>query len=266
MHLWYEHLLDRQKPFAASGRAVAAALLAALLLFTVPGVLAEDGEEPFAVSFAGPAGYPAPDVPESAAVNDSYFRGAVLVGDSMAESFDIYGVVPDLTVISEIGASARTAHDYSIFEVDGQSYRLRDLLAQMNPPIVYLWLGSNGVDAKPSAQVLEDYERLLNQLIPALPDTLIYCMALPPVHALALEQYPNYTNARVNAFNEGLRELCKSHGVYFLDITGLLRHESGELDVEYAAGDGIHLKRAAYDLLANYLYTHTIPVERTEEP
>ena len=237
-----------------------------MLLFTVPGVLAEDGEEPFAVSFAGPAGYPAPDVPESAAVDDSYFRGAVLVGDSMAESFDKNGVVPERTVISEIGASARTAHDYSIFEVDGQSYKLRDLLAQMNPPIVYLWLGSNGVDAKPSAQVLEDYERLLNQLIPALPDTLIYCMALPPVHALALEQYPNYTNARVNAFNEGLRELCKSHGVYFLDITGLLRHESGELDVEYAAGDGIHLKRAAYDLLANYLYTHTIPVERTEEP
>ena len=65
MHLWYEHLLDRQKPFAASGRAVAAALLAALLLFTVPGVLAEDGEEPFAVSFAGPAGYPAPDVPKA---------------------------------------------------------------------------------------------------------------------------------------------------------------------------------------------------------
>lgn len=38
------------------------------------------------------------------------------------------------------------------------------------------------------------------------------------------------------------------------------------MDKEYAAGDGIHLKRAAYDLLANYLYTHTIPVERTEEP
>jgi len=183
----------------------------------------------------------------------------VLVGDSMAESFDIYGVVPELTVYSEIGASARTAHDYAIFKVGRETHRLADILAETQPPLLYLWLGSNGVDTKPSDQTLADYDRLLNQLIPLLPETIIYCMSLPPVHRLALEQYPSYTNARVDNFNAGLRDLCAAHNVYFLGITDMFRHESGELDMTYGAGDGIHLKRPAYDMLADYLYTHAIP-------
>lgn len=234
------------------------ALCAALALaLCAPCALCE--ETPRAVSGFVCEAFPPPDVPQTEAVADEYFRGVVLVGDSMAESFDLYGVVPELTVISEIGASARTAHDYAIFAQEGREWKLCDLLAQTRPEAVYLWLGSNGVDTKPASQVVDDYEKLLDQLIAALPDTLICCMALPPVHALAREQYANYTNARVDAFNEGLRDLCARRGVYFLDITDLLRHKGGELDVQYAAGDGIHLKRPAYDLLAEYLYTHAVP-------
>ena len=143
---------------------------------------------------------------------------------------------------------------------------LSEKLESMQPTKVYLWLGSNGVDTKAAKLVLEDYDRLLNALIPRLPHTLIYLVSLTPVKLVAQEQYANYTNERVDEFNEGLRALAAAHNVYYLHVNHLLRNEKGLLDGEYGAGDGIHLRASAYDLLSAYLYTHAIPDGQEEYP
>ncbi len=207
-------------------------------------------------------GFPAPDVPETAPVDPSYFEGAVLIGDSMVEPFDLLGSIPGLKVLPVIGISARTAHEHRLFKLGDEKALLKDLLAAMNPPALYLWLGSNGVDTKPADLVIEDYDRLMDALIPVIPDTVIYLMALPPARPMATEHYKGYTNARVNAFNEGLREVARRHNVYFLDIHPLVLNEKGEMEAAYSASDGIHLKNAAYALLTDYMMTHTVPIPK----
>lgn len=232
-----------------------------LLCLLASPVLAEEDVGPMVMSNVRMALYPTPDVPLGVHAEDAYFEGAVLVGDSTAEPLGIYELIPPLQVLTVIGLSPRTATSHKIFEIDGEDCRLADKLLSMQPRVVYLWLGSNGVDTKPADQVIADYDRLLNVLIAAMPDTLFYLMEVTPVKLVAQEKYPNYTNARVDAFNEGLRDVARRHNVYLLSINHLLRNEKGLLDGEYGAGDGIHLRKPAYEAIAAYLYTHTIPLE-----
>ena len=242
------------------------ALCALLCLALCAPALAEETPAPHALSGFVAEGYPVPDVPECDRVDDGYFAGAVLVGDSTAASFELLGVVPELTTIWETGLSPRTAESDHIFEVDNRYVTLSEKLESMQPTKVYLWLGSNGVDTKAAKLVLEDYDRLLNALIPRLPHTLIYLVSLTPVKLVAQEQYANYTNERVDEFNDYTYIYSAAHNVYYLHVNHLLRNEKGLLDGEYGAGDGIHLRASAYDLLSAYLYTHAIPDGQEEYP
>ncbi len=205
-------------------------------------------------------GYPAPDVPPCPRADDSAFEGAVLIGDSIAEPFNLHSGMPPFLALSVTGLSARTAIRDNLFPLDGKLVQLETKLLALQPRIVYLWIGNNGIDRKDAALVLEEYNLLLNQLIRALPDTLFYLISLTPVKAKAQERFPNFTNEQVNAFNEGLYALAKEHNVYYLPINPLLRNERGTLDDVYGAGDGIHLRAAAYEVLSNFFYTHMIPL------
>lgn len=239
-------------------------MTAALLLCLTPlSALATTaaGVTPMVISSFQHPHYADPVVPTGSRVDDGYFDGAVLVGDSISEPFSIHGVVPELEVLPVIGISARTAATNKLFEHDDEICTLAEKLVAMQPRIVYLWLGSNGVDTKAADQVIEDYDHLLNILIAELPETLFYLVELSPVKHSAVEKYRGYTNERVDAFNEGLYEVAKRHGVYLLRINSLLKNEDGVLHSDFGAGDGIHLRSAAYSVLADYLYTHTIPLE-----
>lgn len=202
-----------------------------------------------------------PDVPVCAPVEDGFFAGSVLVGDSVAEGLNIHSVIPEMEILSVIGISPRTAATDRIFSHDRKICTLAEKLVAMQPRMVYLWLGSNGLDTKPADMVIEDYDRLLNVLLSALPDTVFYLVEVTPVKLVAQEKYANLTNERVDRFNEGLRDVARRHNVYLLPVNFLLRNEKGLLDSEYGAGDGIHLRKPAYEALAAYFYTHTVPLE-----
>lgn len=209
--------------------------------------------------------FPAPDVPACARVEDAYFAGGVLIGDSVAEGLRIHGLIPELEILTVIGLSPRTAATDMVFTQDGQPATLVTKLEAMKPKMIYLWLGSNGIDTKDHQRVLDDYDRLLNLLLAQLPDTPVYLLELTPVKRVAQERYVNYTNERVDAFNAGLREVAQRHSVYLLEVNFLLKNAQGLLDGEYGAGDGIHLRKPGYEMLADYLYTHAIPMETVSE-
>lgn len=211
------------------------------------------------------ATFPTPDVPACARVDDAYFDGAVLIGDSVAAGLGTHQLIPQMEVLAEVGLSARTAATDQRFTTGGQPATLVEKLAAEQPSMIYIWLGSNGIDTKDATRVIEDYDRLLNRLLAALPDTPVYLIEATPVKRIASERYAGLTNERVDAFNAMLYEVAKRHNVYLLPVNFLLKGENGLLTPEYGAGDGIHLRKAAYEVLADYLYTHTIPVENTTE-
>ncbi|GHU83796.1 hypothetical protein FACS1894196_4220 [Clostridia bacterium] len=207
-------------------------------------------------------GYPVPDVPERDA-EEGYFAGAVLAGDSIAGGVLSSKTVPELDVIFQVGMSAHDAIGRRYFKAEkgDKLVSLRDALVARKPRIVYLWMGLNGVASSAPWQVLESYHLLLNQLIEALPDTLFYLIEVTPVRKSAQNTSALLTNKNVDKFNEGLRALALEHNVYLLPVNALLRNENDLLDGQYAGGGGYHLATEAYTVLADYFYTHTVPLD-----
>lgn len=225
-------------------------LVIALLCVLAVAAVAEDAPAPFC-----------PEPPTCARVEDAYFAGAVLVGDSMADGIAIHQVLPQAQVMSRIGLSPRTARTQPLFKHDGKAVTIVDKLPRMRPSMVYMWLGSNGLTHKEADAVLADYDRLLRALAVALPDTPICLMEVTPVAELSGAQYEGFTNARIDAFNEGLWALAEEHGVCLLRVNALLKDERGLLAEAFRAGDGIHLTKPAYELLGAYIYTHVMETE-----
>lgn len=242
-------------------RCFAALLL--LLLGTGPGfagaVSPAPSQAPRAVSaYRNPAATP-PDVPACARVPDERFARAVLVGDSIADGLVLHSLTPTLTLLTRIGLSPRRARTEALYKNDGKPVTLDRKLRAMRPDAVYLWLGSNGLDTGDADSILADYARLLDRLLAALPETPLYLLEVTPVTALDSPRYDGFTNERIDRFNAGLREIAGARGLYVLRTNALLTDENGMLAGEYAAEDGIHLREAAYRLIAEYLYTHVLP-------
>lgn len=206
------------------------------------------------------AAYPPPGAPLCEHVPDEYFDDAVLIGCSLMTGVELSGALDHATFVARIGMSPKGAMNNRNFQSSGDYLTMADYVITLAPGKLYIMLGSNGVDIKRSSEVLPEMNELLNYLIVALPDTLIYLISIPPVTPKARERYPYLSDGKIAAYNQGLEELAALHNIYFLDIYSLFADANGQTMSKYAADDGYHLKSAGYQLLAEYLYTHALPI------
>jgi len=243
--------------------------LIALLLALSPlpaAAAAQEKERPPAVrSSVVVKGYPSPVVPQSERVDDSYFDDVLLVGDSLSSGIPHYKVMPALEVVYRIGLSPITvAEDGYVFFPNGKDkkgVKLTDFLAERNPRVLYLWLGLNGIEGNAASYILPYYHVMLNRLIEALPNTLIVLLEVTPVTKEAVKKKAALTNKNVDAFNAGLFELAREHNIYILQIHDGLLGKDGTVAKKFTASDGIHLSRAGYYEVVDYLYAHTLPLD-----
>lgn len=206
------------------------------------------------------AAYPPPAVPPCERVPDAYFDDAVLIGCSLMTGVELSGSIDHATFVARIGMSPRGAMNNKNFPSGSQYLTMADTVIALAPEKLYIMLGSNGIDIKRPADVLGEMNELLNYLIAALPDTLIYLISIPPVTPKVRVRYPYLTETKVATYNLGLEELASLHGIYYLNVYALLADDNGQTLGKYAADDGYHLTSAGYQLLADYLYTHALPI------
>lgn len=226
-------------------------LVLALLACAAPAA-AERVAAPMPVATPRPT--PAPGAAPTPPPLDA-FADAVLLGDSLADGLVIHDAAPDLLVLARIGLSPRTARTDTSFRHNDRPVTAVRKLAALAPDAVYLWLGTNGLDSGGFTVegILADYERLAAALAGALPDTALVLLEITPV-AAAVDAKGEFTNARVDAFNEGLHGMALRHGAYVLPINAPLRDAGGCLHADYAASDGMHLRAAAYQVISDLLY------------
>ena len=94
------------------------------------------------------------------------------------------------------------------------------------------------------------YEKLLDAIANASPDTKIYLQSIFPVSAAC----KNITNEMIDNANGVIKEIAARRGLVYLDTQSVLRDEDGFLKKEYCySEDGIHLTSAAYDRILAYI-------------
>ena len=195
-------------------------------------------------------------VPESEAVDDSYFDDAVFIGNSRTVGLRMYSGLTKATFITEVGLTVDSIFtDYCDVSGIGRS-RTFDALASMEFGKVYIMLGMNELGWVYESVFKEDYGKIIDKIREINPDAVIYIQSIIPVSKWKDSNDNVYTNANVERLNAQLRALADEKEVHYVDVGGGIMDSEGYLPFE-ATGDGVHLTPEYCVKWLDYLKTHT---------
>ena len=204
--------------------------------------------------------YPSPLVPESERVGDDYFDHAEFIGCSLMSGIRTTADFTAGHFITRGGKYIKVLRFERYSSLGNRT--IAEQLIYLQPEKIYIMLGINDVSGTDEvSEILHVMNLFLEEIIEGTPDSLIYLMTITPVYPKYRERNPNNTLEKILAYNEGLYDLAVQHDIYILDFYSLLADEEGNLRLEYAAKDSIHLNETGYTIIKDFIYTHTIPLE-----
>ena len=167
--------------------------------------------------------------------NKKYFEDSIFMGDSMTEAIAVYDFLPPSNVVAAVGRNTKTA--------------LPDitLLTNLSPSRVFLWYGMNDLSQFGKADdFIASYSLLIDEIRAASPNSEIVILSLMPVADNAVKKQPELAPERIKAFNAGLKKMSQDKGLFYIDVTGVLKPD-------YYEPDGIHTKTVFYRDLFNFI-------------
>lgn len=204
-------------------------------------------------------------VPESEAVEKSYFDDAVFVGDSLTYGLGAYEVLDASCVIAHTGINPQTILTSACIEqTNGASVTVLDAVRAAAPHKVYVMLGSNGVAFLTQDNIIEFYGEFLDELRAALPNAILYVESVLPVTHEKEAGDSRYANSKIDALNDALLDLATEKGAYFVNVSEAIKDESGCLPAA-ASSDGMHFGVSTYNKWVDYLLTHTVDESKLPE-
>ena len=170
-------------------------------------------------------------------------QNSVMLGNSLTERGNWAEYLQDSLVLNRgIGGDC----------VAGMTARLGAIVAG-KPRAIFLMAGVNDLifsKITPEA-LLEQYERLLDAIRTASPQTTVFVQSLLPLDEAQNEAYFAGKNTRIEAFNALLREMARRRRLGYIDIRSRMERD-GKMPAEYTV-DGIHLNAAGYAVWADAL-------------
>ena len=123
--------------------------------------------------------------------------------------------------------------------------------------IVILNYGINNSANFKEIQFKTYYEKLINAIKDASPDTIIIIQSVYPV-TKSYSDSSSITNDILDKINVWAKEVALDNGLPYLDVQSILKDSNNALKQEYAAEDGYHLNEDAYSEIIKYIRTHSI--------
>ena len=195
-------------------------------------------------------------VPETAAVDDSYFKDAVFIGDSISLGMKISRVIPYNHVIAakNVGINQVVNGD-PVYNNQSLMQAIKSTVSA--PKKIYILLGSNGLPGFDNDTQINYYKQLIDQLQSAYPEATVYVESLTPMTSDS--QYrKRFTMAKVNDFNQKLQQVAIDKKVYYLNVQETLKDKDGNLQSGYAAADGLHMVQKGHKAVVQYYRTHAV--------
>ncbi len=209
------------------------------------------------------------EVSQKSAVSNDYFSDACFIGHSLVNGMKSFLGLTNADYFAKNGASAKNFLSYNDLELttthlDDKGYTVRDkggleqALTDKSYGKVYIMLGINEIGSSNSA--VQSFSTSMSAILKLVrqtqPNAKIYLISLSPV-SRSCSEASVYNRDSIVTFNSVLKQLCKSHSAYYLNVFDLLCDENGFMDSSTVMSDGIHLLAPAYTNIKNYLLTHT---------
>ena len=196
-------------------------------------------------------------VPEGEWLPSSYFDDALFVGDSITEGIKLYDVMSNATVLSNTGINLESIFNKKCIDsASGGSMTIIEASAQQNPGKIYLLMGVNSLSSD-AETFIAAYGKLVDTLREQHPNAILYVQSVLPVTAAYEKKAGAVTdNARIDAYNAAILQMCEEKGVYYLNVAEAFKDETGALPDEASPKDGIHFGRSWYMTWFDYLRNH----------
>ncbi len=200
-------------------------------------------------------------LPETEAVEDTYFDGAVFLGDSRTEGLSLYSGLKTGYFYTAVGATVESVFSKKNYETeDGEKVPLLDAVAEQDCDKIYIMLGINELGWSKVKTFHDQYAKLVDRVRADHPEAKIVLQSIPPVSAKQEAKKTYVNNARIAEYNGVIQALAEEKECYFLDVAACLTGGDGLLpkDLNF---DGIHLNPAGCKVWLNYLRTHSLEEE-----
>lgn len=187
-------------------------------------------------------------IPQSEAVDVSYFDSCCLITDSTLIKMGDYTSFKDVIGNEQLGAAS--CNDQKVESTYG-TVTVYQTMQLKKPTNLYIMLGKDIGTASVDDMIIA-YTTLVNSLHNYLPDTKIYIMQLPPVYS----DSEMINNELINQYNSRLLDIARNTGVYCIDTNTALKSAEGNLAEEYLNAETGELSESAYKAISDYIRTH----------
>lgn len=192
-------------------------------------------------------------VPSGPSAGDGYFNGAVFIGGEVLEGLCENNIVKEKNVFSDDMMTASYLTALSETGAGGYGFII-DFIAEASPESAYLLFNPNK-DADISGDICSGMSKLIDEIKKSAGETKIYIISVLPVTSSGEEVYPR--NSEIDKFNSLALSLANEKNIYYLDINTELKGMDGKLSSGMTEADGISLKKETYEIIAEYILTHT---------
>ena len=140
-----------------------------------------------------------------------------------------------------------------IYPETGESMTIAQAAGKAKPEIIIVTLGTDwGVSYLNETDFKACYTALIRDIQAASPNTTVILQSIFPVTTSS-----KLKNEKIDLCNGWVREIAAECDCPYLDTQTVLKGEDNALKPEYCnSSDGIHLHKAAYEVILQYIRTH----------
>lgn len=220
-------------------------------------IQAKPAEKMKAVPYGAAESLPSP-LPETERVEDTYFDGAVFLGDSRTEGLSLYSGLKTGHFYTSVGATVESVFSKKNFETqNGEKIPLLDAVAGEDCDKIYVMLGINELGWTKTKTYHDQYAKLIDRLRADHPEAKIVLQSIPPVGDKQEAKKTYVNNERIAVYNGVIKDLAEEKECYFLDVAACLTGGDGLLPRDWNF-DGIHLNPKGCKVWLDYLRTHSL--------
>lgn len=220
----------------------------------------EPATEPATEPVITPAAYDySKPVPASAMKDNSWFDGAVFIGDSRIQGFMLWSGVTNATYIAYQGMMVNKFFTDPDCTFNGTQMTGVDALKSLgtNYNKVYINLGLNELGWSYYSAFTSKIGEMIDTIRANNPDADIYLINVIPVSDGKSASVPWLTRENVASMNKYIADAALDKQVYLVDAHAAFADANGYLPADLAS-DGVHLNSPSIERWRQYLLTHTV--------
>lgn len=205
------------------------------------------------------AKYPDIVIPYSADKDSRYLEDTLFIGDSNTAGLASFGYMPLQNVLGKksMGIQGVISNSFVWFKGYSQPVNIVKAVKLLKPRRIIINFGTNNTLGITANEFKSMYKKALYAIEHSYPHCDIIVAAVLPV-GYRRENY-NIKQQTIDNFNVVLAQLCSENGYHFLDYSEAFKDtDTGYMQKNCVASDGVHLNDKGYRLLLEYINDHQL--------